>query len=66
VDNAEAGAENAGDVLREVESVREAADSDTDAETAMEEAVEDVPEAGEALEETTETEQDEAAKEDGA
>ena len=62
---AEAGAENARDVLREAESV-EAAESDTDTETAMEEAVQDIPEAGEALEETIETEQDKAAKEDGA
>jgi N utilization substance protein A len=64
--DSEAEAENAADVLREVESV-EAAETETEPTPAMEEAIENIPDADEAPElESSETEQEQAAKEDGA
>jgi N utilization substance protein A len=63
---AEAEAENAADVLREIESV-DAAETETESIPAIEEAIEDVPDADEAGElEASETEQERAADEDGA
>ena len=64
--DAEAEAENSADVLREMEN--DAADeTETESIPAMEEAIEDVPDADEAPElESSETEQEQADKEDGA
>jgi N utilization substance protein A len=68
VDDAEAEAENAAEVLEEAESV-ELVESDGETVTAAEEAVEDVPDADEQPEEIEEVNgnvKEQAAKEDGA
>ncbi len=68
VADAEAGAENAAEVLEEAESV-EAAEAETEIHTAAEAAIESVPDADEATEldeEADETQDEPTAKEDGA